>query len=511
MIRKIALIILLIGIIIDRTEGKEKLTYKIVDTGADEFYGEEREIGMPFEGTEFYGQDATYQINEPSYTYNGDGTVTDNNTGLIWQQKMAPKMTYKEAEKYARKLTLGGYNDWRIPTIKELYSLIIFTANRNELDEQIYIDSDYFIQPIINDRFWDTDKKEQTWSSTKYVDKANKDIEIFYAVNFIDGSIEGYPRKIDEQSEEMYFRLVRGNKEYGKNKFINNNDGTITDLATGLMWQEKDSRKGMDWAEALDYCENSIVAEYTDWRLPNAKELQSIVDYKSAAIDPVFKITKLIDEDGNIQYPCFWTSTTYLNDEELANKAVSLSFGLSEIIGHDAYIRSAGEQDCDLKYGNPDNIQDSYASDGDISLLYNFVRPVRSITAEKKSSAYSLKKDARKKNIRGQTQSTIDKSLKASNSATALNVAITSDMHCDEYTDYKILEKTLLNINAQNPEFIIDLGDTLMLGNYAISEMEERALFVYDQLKTIRDITLYLVSGDQDDSYFTGVYRVIAP
>ena len=64
------------------------LTYPIVDTGVHTFYDDFFEIQMPALGTPFYGQDATYQGNEPSYKDNSDGTVTDNVTGLMWQKNM---------------------------------------------------------------------------------------------------------------------------------------------------------------------------------------------------------------------------------------------------------------------------------------------------------------------------------------------------------------------------------------------------------------------------------------
>ena len=66
----------------------------------------------------------------------------------------------------------------------------------------------------------------------------------------------------------------------------------------------------MDWENSLSYAENLELAGYDDWRLPNAKELQSIVDYNrsisatnSAAIDPIFQISQIQDMEGNIQYP----------------------------------------------------------------------------------------------------------------------------------------------------------------------------------------------------------------
>ena len=55
----------------------------------------------------------------------------------------------------------------------------------------------------------------------------------------------------------MYVRYVRGNPAYGKNDFHDNGDGTITDRATGLMWQKADSGKGMNWEPALAYAAQS--------------------------------------------------------------------------------------------------------------------------------------------------------------------------------------------------------------------------------------------------------------
>ena len=61
-------------------------TYKIVDTGQSKYYDNQSEITAPELGANFYGQDASINGHQPNYTDNGDGTVTDNVTGLMWQQ-----------------------------------------------------------------------------------------------------------------------------------------------------------------------------------------------------------------------------------------------------------------------------------------------------------------------------------------------------------------------------------------------------------------------------------------
>ena len=77
--------------------------------------------------------------------------------------------------------------------------------------------------------------------------------ETLFGVNFADGRIKGYgyrhPRRPGRE-KKFYVRFVRGNPDYGKNDFVDNGDGTVTDRATGLTWMTADSAKGMTWADA---------------------------------------------------------------------------------------------------------------------------------------------------------------------------------------------------------------------------------------------------------------------
>jgi hypothetical protein len=74
--------------------------------------------------TATFGEDSDYSINTPSFTVNGDGTVTDNVTGLMWQQSDGGEITFEAALLYCDTLTLGGHADWRLPTSHELFGII---------------------------------------------------------------------------------------------------------------------------------------------------------------------------------------------------------------------------------------------------------------------------------------------------------------------------------------------------------------------------------------------------
>ncbi|RPD96209.1 DUF1566 domain-containing protein [Aureibaculum marinum] len=367
-------------------------TFNIVDTGVENFYNNSTIMSSPTEGEAFYGQDATYKGNAPSYTDNGDGTITDNITGLMWEQDMGTKITFEEAFSKAENSTLGGYTDWRVPTLKELYSLINFTGRvMGETSIDMFIDTEYFNQPLGDTSIGEREIDAQTWSSTEYVGLTMGGDQTVFGVNFVDGRIKGYPKYNPgtQIENKMYFRMVRGNTDYGKNNFIDNGDGTISDLATGLMWQKADDGIGKDWEEALSYAENLTLASYSDWRLPNAKELQSIVDYtrspqttNSAAIDPIFEITEINYPDGSSgHYPFFWTSTTHLDGVNPYSGAVYIAFGegLGEMNGVLLDVHGAGCQRSDPKSGNSSDYPQYFGPQGDIRYVYNYVRAVRTI------------------------------------------------------------------------------------------------------------------------------------
>ncbi|WP_217495323.1 DUF1566 domain-containing protein [Shewanella sp. MEBiC00475] len=375
------------------TEAKPSLTttsqkvasYSIVDTGQRISYNNNAVILLPDNANTFFGQDANYSTNPPSYSDNNDGTITDNVTGLIWQKQMGEKLSYEQALLKINSFKLAGNGDWRIPSIKELYSLIQFSGSvKGQKALTPFIDTSFFNQPLGNTKAGEREIDAQTWSNTEYVGKTMKNDDTVFGVNFVDGRIKGYPKfnPRTKDPNKMYFRFVRGNEAYGKNNFVDNNDGTITDLATGLTWQQADSNKGLNWQDALQYSENLTLAGQSDWRLPDAKELQSIVDYTrspetthSAAIDPIFYTSSIINEAGEKDYPYYWSSTTHLDGPVPESGAVYVAFGkaLGEMNGNIMDVHGAGSQRSDPKTGKPI----SRGPQGDYIRVENYVRSVR--------------------------------------------------------------------------------------------------------------------------------------
>jgi hypothetical protein len=189
---------------------------------------------------------------------------------------------------------------------------------------------------------------------------------------------------------QMFVRYVRGASTYGQNDFVDNGDGTITDQTSGLTWMQNDSgANGMNWVDALAYCENMRFAGYEDWRLPNAKELQGIVDYSrspaatnSAAIDPLFNATVISDSEGQPTYGYYWTGTTHLDGPDFGVYiAFGEAHGYMDFQGGTNYqlydVHGAGAQRSDPKSGNPADHPVGNGPQGDVIRIDNLARCVR--------------------------------------------------------------------------------------------------------------------------------------
>ena len=366
--------------------------YTLVDTGQMQCFSEHGELPCEQADLQFPRQDAHQQGNAARYRDNGDGTVDDLVTGLTWMKARGEKMTWDEAMQGAAQLSLGGARDWRVPTIKELYSLIDFNG-RSAIDGDPahsipYLDTRVFDfaygQSSAGERLIDA----QDWSATEYVGLTMMGDATVFGVNFADGRIKGYPKVFPGRgANRLFVRYVRGNPAYGRNDFVEATQ-SIHDRATGLVWQRDDSGTPLDWAAALHYCANLRHEGESDWRLPNAKELQSLIDYSRApavtsspAIDPRFTTSQIESY--------FWTSTTHLEGPGggPGSAAVYVAFGralgriemppMSGQYSPFLDVHGAGAQRSDPKQGDPSVYGPQSTPQGDDVRIRNYVRCVR--------------------------------------------------------------------------------------------------------------------------------------
>ncbi|MEW6608382.1 MAG: DUF1566 domain-containing protein [bacterium] len=272
-------------------------SFKLPDTGQTTCYDINGNV-ISCAGT---GQDGEYNINPMSFTDNGDGTVTDNNTGLMWQKVNDGKFynwyqvagiynaTYNPTTRdVCDSLTLGGYSDWRAPTKKEMMSIIDYGMSP----------PDPTINPIfanVNSNFF--------WTATPDAFGGG------WAVNFNYGNVGN-----SMLSSYLVLRCVR-NRQTPVQEFTNNYDGTVTDNFTKLTWQQGEPGE-MTWQAALNYCDTLILGEKADWRLPNIKEIESITD--DSKYRPAIDTSFFADAVGSDSSSNYWSSTTSAMDSGYA-------------------------------------------------------------------------------------------------------------------------------------------------------------------------------------------------
>jgi hypothetical protein len=319
--------------------------WPIPDTGQTKCYNNSGEIPCPQPGEPSYGQDANYAINPPSYTKldaNGndlpdDATewvmVRDNVTGLFWENKTSDGSIHDgsktftwcdtnpatnsgdqgtcgtgtgdaatDTEAFIKALNtagFGGYSDWRMPTRKELRSIVDWGRSN----------------PSINTTYFPNTTASGYWSSTTYVSYT---YHAWY-LHFLNGN-DLYKYKYDLN----YVRAVRSGQR--QNYFMNNGDGTVTDASTGLMWQQATAPGTYTWEQALSYGENLTLAGYTDWRLPTITELDSIADLTRQ--NPAINTAYFPDTSAFL----YWSSTTSGRD---TNNAWTMYFSIGS--GYDGF------------------------------------------------------------------------------------------------------------------------------------------------------------------------------
>ena len=393
-------------------------SYTIVTTGQTNAFDIDGNIITPVEGEEYYGQDSDYTSAAFSFTDNGDGTVSDNNTDLMWQQLPSDdQMSYATAVEYCENLVLGGYDDWRLPTSKEMFNLSDFSVGWP------FLDQDYFEFPTASasgpmmeggpqgggpqgDESSEIPAGADKEAGAALVDgQASEDGEMMpppqettddgsvskaqgqfwtdyyelgtthggaasaFGVNHATGHIKAYPADSDIMGK--YVRAVRGDET--ANDFTDNNDGTITDQASGLMWMQADAGLALEWDDALEYAENYEYGGYDDWRLPDVKELQSIVDYSGvypAIDDSFFTCTEL--EDNEFYY--FWSNTSAYFSTQLPGYGYAWYVAFGYAVDNDGQdTHGAGAVRFSPKYS-----ESEYTGEGGDNIT-NSVRLVRNV------------------------------------------------------------------------------------------------------------------------------------
>jgi len=237
-----------------------------------------------------FGEDSDYTIHPPAYVNNGDGTISDKVTGLMWQQTDGGETNWEGATIFASTNRIAGYSDWRLPTSHELFSIVNHGT----------------INPAIDINFFTATAAEYWWSRDVQAGNASN----IWVAN-AGGGIGNHPKSETISaggSRRFHVRCVRGTAAPSADSpihhFVSNGNGTITDTDTGLMWQQGERSSPTNWEGAIQYAETNLVAGYSDWRLPNIKELRSIND--ETLVNPSVDTTYF----PGVSASRYWSSTS---------------------------------------------------------------------------------------------------------------------------------------------------------------------------------------------------------
>ena len=264
-----------------------------------------------------FGWDAATQ-STPRFTKITDTVnypvVQDNVTGLMWQgctvgltgnscnsSSSGEQLTWVQAVARCDDLEWAGYDDWHLPDVYELVSIL-------DLSET---------QPAVADMFPATSATGTYWTATSH----GITPDVRWETSFSYGTV--YTPSNNDTSARTFARCVRGGPSARPSTRYRlsavEGESLVNDDVTGLMWPGcqvvastpgipecagGSTSTGIDWQTALAFCQSLEWGGETDWRLPNMKELHSIVDYRE------YNPTVNSDVFANISSTRFWTSTT---------------------------------------------------------------------------------------------------------------------------------------------------------------------------------------------------------
>ncbi|MBE7410651.1 MAG: DUF1566 domain-containing protein [Leptospiraceae bacterium] len=236
-----------------------------------------------------------------SYTDNGDGTVKDNATGLIWQKCSVGQTgsdcsggtinsnDWDTAISTCSGLSLAG-KTWRLPTRQELETLPDYSKDN----------------PSIEVSYFPNTAAGYYWSSSVHAVNTSQ----AWNIQFTGGAVSGTAK-----TTTYSVRCVSGPTKNYTSNFTDNGDGTIKDNATGLVWQKCSiGQSGLDcsgvgikktWTDAISTCTGlSLAGKF--WRLPNVNEFKTIVDTNKST-SPVIDVSYFPNTASSDDY---WSSTT---------------------------------------------------------------------------------------------------------------------------------------------------------------------------------------------------------
>jgi len=256
---------------------------------------------MPCAGT---GQDGDIQAGvpwpEPRFTDHGNGTATDNLTGLMWTKNgnlPNSTKTWQQALDYVLGMNAGtypnyGYTDWRLSNVNELKSLV----NCAESNTATWLNTQGFTN-VQADDYWSSTAyvslPDYAWVVTMGAGSVSYGHKLgnvgFYIWPVRGGDDNSYPAQVWQTGQkDSYAEGDDGDLEQGvawpSPRFTDHGD-IVTDNLTGLMWTKNGNlpNSTKTWQQALGYVlgmNDGIYPNfgYTDWRLSNVNELKSLVN-----------------------------------------------------------------------------------------------------------------------------------------------------------------------------------------------------------------------------------------
>jgi hypothetical protein len=271
---------------------------------------------------------------EPRFSDNHDGTVTDNLTKLIWLKNADPfgERKWEDSVDRARRLASGSHDlkdnssagQWRMPNLRELLSLIDYGRYKPIIPHSHPFEN---VQEAI---YWTstslTPAAHMAWMMTLGIgptvfdikDSLNRTWPVRGRSTFVPRTgqklcFNNNGEPIDAKGTGQDGELQEG-VEFPDPRFTGNGDGTVTDNMTNLVWLEDGNPFGFRvWEEALALC-NSLESgdkgltddsKAGDWRLPNIREIESLVDYNE--VGPCLPKGNPFK---NVRPSSYWTSTS---------------------------------------------------------------------------------------------------------------------------------------------------------------------------------------------------------